>query len=163
MLITQTSVEPNLHRLTVFYHPSNIPLYAALPLSNPHTAACVLLRGLVQHVLSPRCARRNILELDCLQALGIKRYTSAQRFMPSSKNPLFKPLSNPRIKIWRYTDFTKFVSLLEDEALFFCRPALDLIEMILDQRVGIVFSRPRQRPQPRRGAVKRWPAPRTWP
>jgi len=41
--------------------------------------------------------------------------------MPSSKNPLLKPPSNPRIKIWRYMDFTKFVSLLEDEALFFCR------------------------------------------
>jgi [ribosomal protein S5]-alanine N-acetyltransferase len=35
----------------------------------------VLLRGLVQHVLSSRCACQNILELDCLQALGIKRYT----------------------------------------------------------------------------------------
>jgi hypothetical protein len=33
------------------------------------------LRGLVQHVLSPCCACQNILELDCLQALGIKRYT----------------------------------------------------------------------------------------
>jgi hypothetical protein len=41
--------------------------------------------------------------------------------MPSSKKPLFKPPSNPRIKIWRYMDFTKYVSLLEDESLFFCR------------------------------------------
>src|SRR6476660_5456132 len=57
-----------------FYHPSNIPLCAALLLSNPIAAACVLLRGLVQHVLSPCCPCQNILELDCLQALGIKRY-----------------------------------------------------------------------------------------
>jgi hypothetical protein len=69
-----TSVELNLHRLTVFL-PFKHPFCAALLLSNPHSRACVLLRGLVQHVLSARCACQNILELDCLQALGIKGYT----------------------------------------------------------------------------------------
>jgi hypothetical protein len=39
--------------------------------------ACLLLllRGLVQHVLSPIAPIQIISELDCLQALGIKRYT----------------------------------------------------------------------------------------
>ena len=70
-----TSVELNLHRLTVlspFKHPSRALLCC---FQIPIAAACVLLRGLVQHVLSPRCPCQNILELDCLQALGIKRYT----------------------------------------------------------------------------------------
>ena len=59
-----------------FYHRLQTSLCALLCCFQiPIAAACVLLRGLVQHVLSPRCARRNILELDCLQALGIKRYT----------------------------------------------------------------------------------------
>lgn len=36
-------------------------------------------------------------------------------------HPAFKVPDNLNIKIWRYLDFTKFVSLLETESLFFCR------------------------------------------
>jgi hypothetical protein len=34
---------------------------------------------------------------------------------------VFIPPSDPNIKIWRYMDFAKFVAMLEDKALFFCR------------------------------------------
>src|SRR6266498_340739 len=33
----------------------------------------------------------------------------------------FVPPADPRIRIWRYMDFTKFVSLLENQGLFFAR------------------------------------------
>ena len=41
--------------------------------------------------------------------------------MPSSEHPSFKKPDNLNIKLWRYMDFTKFLSLLEDEGLFFSR------------------------------------------
>src|SRR5687768_8033982 len=34
---------------------------------------------------------------------------------------LFHPPSDAKIKIWRYMDFTKFVSMLENGGLFFSR------------------------------------------
>ena len=36
----------------------------------------------------------------------------------------FDPPEDPAIPIWRYMDFTKFISLLESQALFFCRTDL---------------------------------------
>ena len=36
-------------------------------------------------------------------------------------DPITKIPSNGNTKIWRYLDFTKFVSLLQRKALFFCR------------------------------------------
>jgi len=41
-----------------------------------------------------------------------------------SSHPAFIPPDNPNIKIWRYMDFTKFVAMLEDGGLFFCRSDL---------------------------------------
>ena len=41
--------------------------------------------------------------------------------MPASDHTSFEPPSNPDIKIWRYMDFTKFVSMLENQGLFFSR------------------------------------------
>jgi len=38
-----------------------------------------------------------------------------------AKHPSFKKLSNPKIRIWRYMDFTKFVLMLENKGLFFAR------------------------------------------
>ena len=35
--------------------------------------------------------------------------------------PVFTTPANPGIKIWRYMDFTKFVSMLENGGLFFAR------------------------------------------
>src|SRR5262249_40431981 len=58
-----------------FYHPSNIPLCAALLLSNPHNRSFRAAPRFSPTRFIPRCACQNILELDCLQALGIKRYT----------------------------------------------------------------------------------------
>ena len=37
------------------------------------------------------------------------------------KHPEFEEPSNENIKIWRYLDFTKFVSYLDRKALFFTR------------------------------------------
>lgn len=45
--------------------------------------------------------------------------------MPAEKNhPVFDEPNNPNIKIWRYMDFTKFVSLLDLKALHFARADL---------------------------------------
>jgi hypothetical protein len=41
--------------------------------------------------------------------------------MPASANPIFEPPSDPQVKLWRYMDFTKFVSMLENGGLFFSR------------------------------------------
>jgi hypothetical protein len=41
--------------------------------------------------------------------------------MTKKVNPVFQPPENPDIKLWRYMDFTKFVSMLENKALFFPR------------------------------------------
>ncbi|KAF5417648.1 MAG: hypothetical protein C5S38_01290 [Candidatus Methanophagaceae archaeon] len=37
------------------------------------------------------------------------------------EHPAFEKPSDEDIKIWRYIDFTKFVSLLDKKALFFAR------------------------------------------
>ena len=37
------------------------------------------------------------------------------------EHPAFEKPSDEDIKIWRYIDFTKFVSLLDKQALFFAR------------------------------------------
>lgn len=41
--------------------------------------------------------------------------------MPAEMHNLFKSPDNPRAKIWRYMDFTKYVALLETSSLYFCR------------------------------------------
>jgi hypothetical protein len=43
------------------------------------------------------------------------------KIMPVIEHPAFKEPDNPQIKIWRYMDFTKFVSTLEEGGLFFSR------------------------------------------
>jgi hypothetical protein len=37
------------------------------------------------------------------------------------EHELFKPPDNPKIPLWRYMDLPKFLTLLEDEALYFAR------------------------------------------
>ena len=69
-----TSVELNLHPLTDLSLTSTT-LGTAAPFTIPIAATSVRLRGLVQHVLSPPWRRPEYFGLDCLQALGIKRYT----------------------------------------------------------------------------------------
>ncbi len=45
--------------------------------------------------------------------------------MPAEKNhPVFREPDNPNIKVWRYMDFTKFVSLIDRKALYFARADL---------------------------------------
>ena len=44
-----------------------------------------------------------------------------QNYFRSKIHPLFEPPSNKSIKIWRYMDFTKFVSILDNGGLFFTR------------------------------------------
>jgi hypothetical protein len=41
-----------------------------------------------------------------------------------AENSLFEAPSESNTRIWRYMDFTKFVSLLEEKSLFFCRADL---------------------------------------
>lgn len=41
--------------------------------------------------------------------------------MPSAEHPVFKKPSDLQAVIWRYMDFTKFVSMLESSSLFFAR------------------------------------------
>lgn len=41
--------------------------------------------------------------------------------MEPTSHPCFSPPADPSIKIWRYMDFTKYVSLLESSSLFFSR------------------------------------------
>ncbi len=41
--------------------------------------------------------------------------------MMYKEHHLFKPPGNENSKIWRYMDFSKFVNLLDKQALFFCR------------------------------------------
>jgi len=42
--------------------------------------------------------------------------------VPAEKNhPVFRKASNPNIKIWRYMNFAKYVSFLEESALHFGR------------------------------------------
>jgi hypothetical protein len=40
---------------------------------------------------------------------------------PKGHHPAFEPPSNPNIRVWRYMDFTQFVSVLERRGLFFTR------------------------------------------
>jgi 4-hydroxy-3-methylbut-2-enyl diphosphate reductase IspH len=55
-----------------FLQQPSATLCAAPLLSNPHSRACLLLRGLVQHVLSPAATLALSPRLDCLQALRDK-------------------------------------------------------------------------------------------
>jgi hypothetical protein len=41
--------------------------------------------------------------------------------MPASEHPVFLPPDDPGAQIWRYMDFTKFVSMLDNGGVFFCR------------------------------------------
>ena len=44
--------------------------------------------------------------------------------MVATKHSVFEAPDNPNIKIWRYMDFTKFVSMLDTQSLFFSRSDL---------------------------------------
>ena len=46
--------------------------------------------------------------------------------MVFKKHPVFKKPENENAKIWRYMDFTKFVSMLDTKSLYFTR--IDLLE-----------------------------------
>jgi hypothetical protein len=44
--------------------------------------------------------------------------------MTAKKHPVFEAPDDPNIKVWRYMDFTKYVSLLEAQSLYFSRSDL---------------------------------------
>ena len=44
--------------------------------------------------------------------------------MPAHIHPVFKHPATSNVPIWRYMDFTKFVSMLEQKALYLCRADL---------------------------------------
>ena len=48
--------------------------------------------------------------------------------MPYKEHSELAIPDNPDAKIWRYLDFTKFLSMLEDRSLYFCR--LDILAEI---------------------------------
>ncbi len=64
------------------------------------------------------------------------------------EHPAFEKPQNENVKIWRYVDFTKFVSLIDKSALFFSRA----------DKLGDPFegSYPRQNVQQRATLYKRW-------
>lgn len=62
--------------------------------------------------------------------------------MESDKPPVFTEPENPEIKIWRYMDFTKFVSMLENRGIFLARA-----DMLGDPFEGS-FSRENERMRP---------------
>jgi len=41
--------------------------------------------------------------------------------MPAEENEAFPAPEDPNVSIWRYMDFTKFVSMLANQGLYFCR------------------------------------------
>lgn len=41
-----------------------------------------------------------------------------------AEHPVFQPPEDPEAKVWRYFDFPKFVSMLKEESLYFCRADL---------------------------------------
>jgi hypothetical protein len=44
--------------------------------------------------------------------------------LPGAQHPAFEPPADPQMKIWRYMDFTQFVSMLEEKGLLFTRADL---------------------------------------
>jgi hypothetical protein len=48
----------------------------------------------------------------------------ASQLFAKGRHPAFVPPTNPYIRIWRYMDFTQFVSMLEEKALLFTRADL---------------------------------------
>ncbi|HKI00147.1 MAG TPA: hypothetical protein VE957_00025 [Terriglobales bacterium] len=49
---------------------------------------------------------------------------SANSLFLKGRHPAFEPPSDPQIRIWRYMDFTQFVSMLEEKGLLFTRADL---------------------------------------
>lgn len=63
--------------------------------------------------------------------------------MPAEKNDsVFRKPENPNIKVWRYMDFTKFVSLLDRKVLYFSRADLfgDAFEGAMPRRNDRYYS-----------------------
>jgi hypothetical protein len=62
---------------------------------------------------------------------------------PKGYHPAFEQPSNPAIKIWRYMDFTQFVSMLDEKALLFTRADLldDKFEGTMSQPLYDFFRR----------------------
>src|SRR5919112_3013990 len=44
--------------------------------------------------------------------------------VPATEHPVFAPPPDPNVKIWRYMDFTKYVSMLDSGGLYFSRSDL---------------------------------------
>ena len=56
-----------------------------------------------------------------------------------AEHPSFHLPTNPSAKIWRYMDFTKFVSLLETNALYF--PRIDQLAILMSLHCGSKLKR----------------------
>lgn len=44
-----------------------------------------------------------------------------EKLSPYREHPVFKPPEDPDVKIWKYMDITKYLSLLDSRALYFAR------------------------------------------
>jgi hypothetical protein len=66
--------------------------------------------------------RRNLFN----SAEGLTSMNFPRSTLPKGNHPAFQPPTNPQIKIWRYMDFTQFVSMLDEKRLLFTRA--DLLE-----------------------------------
>jgi hypothetical protein len=49
---------------------------------------------------------------------------SSEPLLLKGRHPAFEPPADPQTKIWRYMDFTQFVSMLEEKGLLFTRADL---------------------------------------
>ncbi len=57
-------------------------------------------------------------------AIEYRKRMIAEKYPKISIHPLFEPPENVSIKLWRYMDFTKFVSMLDHSGLYFTRSDL---------------------------------------
>jgi hypothetical protein len=61
---------------------------------------------------------------------------SADSPLLKGRHPAFEPPTDPEVRIWRYMDFTQFISMLEEKALLFTRA-----DLLVDKFEG-TMSRP---------------------
>lgn len=60
---------------------------------------------------------------EAAKAAAIAARKHAERSLAEGRDPFFLPPASRRARLWRYMDFTKFLSLIEDRSLFFSNSA----------------------------------------
>lgn len=83
------------------------------------------------------------IEMDEIMYPGNLSREEWLKVVEEEKHPFYKYPENPKQKIWRYMDFTKFVALIDKEALFFPRSTLldDKYEGSISQETINIFKK----------------------